>query len=161
MSDKEEWRAVVGHEGFYEVSSLGRVRSCLRGMLRPDASDARYHHVRLTKNGVKVKRGVHVLMLEAFVGPGGGLWACHRNDIGTDNVLSNLYWGTPQNNADDRVKNGHGCAADAHPQRKLSSELVSWVRESHQSSIALGIALGVASSTIRAIRIGQNWTSHA
>lgn len=34
MSNREEWRAVVGYEGLYEVSDQGRVRSLDRFYLR-------------------------------------------------------------------------------------------------------------------------------
>lgn len=51
---------------------------------------------------------VHTLVLEAFVGPRPpGLVALHGNDIGTDNRVGNLRWGTPSENQYDRVENGH------------------------------------------------------
>ena len=37
----EEWRSVVGYEGFYEVSNLGRVKKCFRGY-----PAEHYHRVR-------------------------------------------------------------------------------------------------------------------
>lgn len=151
----ERWLPVAGYEGLYEVSDHGRVRGNRVGVLRPDIN--RYADVRLSKDGKKRKKGVHVLMLEAFVGPGNGLWALHRNDKKTDNRLDNLYWGTPQQNSDDRMRNGNSRRGDHHPQRVLDSEMCRWVLESSQSSLALAPILGVASSTIRAVRNGQNW----
>lgn len=61
------------------------------------------------EGGLWVVRYVHVLVLEAFVGPRPspehkGL---HRDDDPHHNHVSNLYWGTMQDNALDRVRNGN------------------------------------------------------
>jgi hypothetical protein len=51
---------------------------------------------------------VHWLVLEAFVGSRPeGYDGLHKNDKRSDNALTNLYWGTPQQNALDRTRNGH------------------------------------------------------
>ena len=53
-------------------------------------------------------RWVHHLVLEAFVGPcPPGLQCRHLNDVGTDNRLENLVWGTSSENAVDMVNNGN------------------------------------------------------
>lgn len=64
----EEWRAVVGYEGFYEVSDLGRVRSLRNGnkVLTPRLSTNGYVTVGLNLRGRKVKALVHRLVLSAF-----------------------------------------------------------------------------------------------
>jgi HNH endonuclease len=57
---------------------------------------------------------VHIVILETFVGPPPepGLVGRHLNDIGGDNRLENLAWGTYQQNADDRRRNkGYAKAA--------------------------------------------------
>lgn len=119
MSD-ERWLPVVGYEGLYEVSDLGRVRlldrmvSGWRGLqhkLPGRLSRARslsrgvYRKVALTKNGVWALRPIHQLVLEAFVGPRPeGMVCCHNNGIGGDNRLANLRWDTPASNTADRVR---------------------------------------------------------
>lgn len=59
---------------------------------------------------------VHVLVLEAFVGPRPpGMECLHSNDVGTDNRLSNLRWGTHSENLNDLVRNGrHYWAQKTH-----------------------------------------------
>ena len=50
---------------------------------------------------------VHVLVLDAFVGPRpNGMQGLHRDDDHANNNLSNLYWGTQSQNMADRLRNG-------------------------------------------------------
>lgn len=51
---------------------------------------------------------IHNLILTTFKGSRPqGMQGCHKNDIKWDNRISNLYWGTPKQNDEDRIKNGH------------------------------------------------------
>lgn len=113
----ETWMPVVGYEGLYEVSDLGRVRSLdrkdplgrrLRGkMLKLRAHPRGYMQTTLTRDGVCVTKKIHRLVLEAFVGPcPSGMEACHDNGIRDDNRPSNLRWDTPRANAADRIAHG-------------------------------------------------------
>ena len=56
------------------------------------------------------KRGtvlVHVLVLEAFVGPRpAGHEGRHLDDVRSNNTLSNLAWGTQGENYQDALRNG-------------------------------------------------------
>lgn len=129
MSNREEWRAVVGYEGLYEVSDQGRVRSIPRvqltttgqrryaGRLLKPWKQKKHLMVTLsTKGADRHKLLVHRVVLEAFVGPPPvGFQGLHKNDIGTDNRLDNLYWGTYSDNMNDRVTNGiHHNAIKTH-----------------------------------------------
>lgn len=110
-----EWRAVVGFEGRYEVSSTGDVRSLpgTRGggrVLTPFLSgDGDYYCVDLL-GGSRTKRKtsrVHCLVLEAFVGPRPpGMYGCHNDGNSKNNTLLNLRWDTPGSNMLDRVAHG-------------------------------------------------------
>lgn len=114
-----EWRAVVGYEGYYEVSGDGRVRSIDR--MISSSQGATYF-----RSGVPLKastnkqtgyrmvnvrgttRSVHRLVCEAFHGspPPGKPLACHANGIRTDNRASNIRWGSYGDNMDDCLAHG-------------------------------------------------------
>lgn len=113
----ESWKPVVGYEGIYEVSDLGRIRSLARLDSRGRRRSAKIRAlsrqksghltVGLCRSGAKKSAGVHRLVLEAFVGPcPPGMEACHWNDIPDDNRLENLRWDTRSANAADSVRNG-------------------------------------------------------
>lgn len=101
-----EWRQVVGFEGVYEVSESGAVRRLSTGrVLRPLLNKAGRTYYHLSDRGRTEKRMGHHLVLEAFVGPGDGLWGLHSDDDPSNNHISNLRWGTPAENATDRKRN--------------------------------------------------------
>lgn len=114
---REQWRPVVGAEGRYEVSDLGRVRSVDHVVLR---ADPRYTPARQVRRPVRGRvlrpatkksghldvaigkgnqRQVHQLVMEAFVGPPpAGHEVLHRNHNPADNRLVNLRYGTRSEN---------------------------------------------------------------
>lgn len=124
---QEQWRPVIGHEG-YEVSSQGRVRSIDRVLTFKDGRSriARGRELKSWPIGKVGHRGVgltgkaralvHVLVLEAFVGPRPeGLVACHGNGIADDNRVENLRWDTYSENNNDLVRHGtHSQASKTH-----------------------------------------------
>lgn len=113
----KEWRPVVGFEGGYEVSNLGRVRSLDRFLPRIGNSPRIYRgkilNPQAKKAGhlwVQLGRGnqfyVHHLVLEAFVGPcPAGQVGLHWDDEPSNNFLENLRWGTRSDNYADYVRN--------------------------------------------------------
>lgn len=169
--ENEEWRDIVGFEGKYQVSNMGRARSLDRivqaptgpqkwpgKILKPyvDTSNG-YLHVNLAlggSGGGAKKRTLHSLVLTAFKGAApAGMEACHNDGNRENPLLSNLRWDTRPNNAADRRRHGtHRAAA------KLTPQQVEEIRASAGSSREVAEKYGVASSTIRAVRIGQNWT---
>lgn len=109
----EQWRNISGFGG-YEVSDLGRVKSQYRNpctgtvreiVLRPGANKSGHLFVYLGRGN---KRYIHRLVLEAFVGPcpeGGE--ALHGPDHTPANcALTNLKWGTRQQNVRDMWERG-------------------------------------------------------
>lgn len=111
----EVWKPIVGYEGLYEISSLGKVRSTdreVRGKryksknLRASFS-GRYLKVDLYHEGKRETRTIHSLVVEAFVGirPEGKLVRHLDGDI-TNNVISNLSYGTNSENMMDRIAHG-------------------------------------------------------
>jgi hypothetical protein len=126
---EEHWLPVLGYEGLYEVSDLGRIRSVNRivqtrlgkrlykgKILKITSGSAGHLKVILSQRGIQRNFTVHKLVLEAFVGPRPeGMECCHNNGSPTDNRLINLRWDTRSNNAYDAVRHGvHGKAKNTH-----------------------------------------------
>lgn len=118
FDDLEAWKPVVGYEGLYEVSSVGRARSLDRtvmtgraGMkLRPGrvlkfgTYDDGHKHVTFSRDGRPRTFTVHSVVLAAFVGPRPeGMQIRHFPDRDpANNRLDNLLYGTAKENMEDR-----------------------------------------------------------
>lgn len=102
MAKPNNWVPIEGYP-HYEVSDGGAVRNLkTERILKPMLTGSKrrqYQVVRLSTTP-RVDRKVHVLVLEAFVGPRPkGMLGCHKDDDQNNNSLSNLEWGTPSHNA--------------------------------------------------------------
>jgi hypothetical protein len=75
-----------------------------------------YRNVSLRREGKSYNRYVHRLVLEAFVGPcPKGMQSRHFPDKDTsNNALTNLQWGTPKQNQDDRITHGTDGRGERH-----------------------------------------------
>lgn len=106
--DKEIWKPVVGYEGIYEISSLGRVRGMDRYYTnsmgtkvfvpgQPIAVNIMkrtgYPHVSLNKEGRRKGHFIHRLIAEAFL-PNPDNLPCvnHKDENRANSVLSNIEW---------------------------------------------------------------------
>jgi len=103
----EEWRVVVGWEGLYQVSNLGRVKSLPRPrnakhpyitkerILRPRkvGKDREYLSVALCYEGRYKQEKVHRLVARAFIpNPHGYKEINHKDENKGNNISSNLEW---------------------------------------------------------------------
>ena len=113
--DKDyEWRRIPGY-GRYEASVFGQIRRAAAGhgsmpghVLRHKTVASGHMYVNIAPdNGPVRSMAVHRAIALAFVGPSPSRdhMVCHKNDLPADNRPENLYWGTSQDNADDRVRN--------------------------------------------------------
>ncbi len=114
----EVWRPVVGFEGAYEVSNLGRVRSITRSWLQLGRSGKPHEHTkqgrilrpgRMSGGHLSVALGrhnshcVHELVLRAFLGPPpSDTEARHLDGDEANNRFDNLVWDTRGNNSRDK-----------------------------------------------------------
>lgn len=104
----EQWQPVVGYENLYEISSLGNVRSLRSATrLKPFPNIDGYPQVGLCYQGAKKHKRIHVLVLEAFVGPRPLNHDSRHLDSDKSNYkLSNLEWATYAVNNQDNVARG-------------------------------------------------------
>jgi hypothetical protein len=167
---KEIWKPVVGWQGLYGVSNMGRVRSYqLKGprgqrSIRSEpklmrlAKRTGYPSVSLESSGVKVSCSVHRLVLEAFVGPcPKGMECAHNNGVRDDCRLSNLRWDTPSNNNADKNKHGTAYRGERVNTAVLNPKLVRWLRASGLGDTELANSLGVHRTTIWQARTARSW----
>lgn len=104
--ENEIWKPVVGYEGKYEVSNLGRVKSLnyaktgMERLMKPSSYLNGYLFVNLRKDWQASGHRIHRLVYEAFRGKlpkweatmkGNERWEVnHINEVKTDNRLENL-----------------------------------------------------------------------
>lgn len=171
---REEWRPVVGYEGYYEVSDQGRVRSLGRRVNAPQGwrmiegrvlklSKAVNGYVRFAAcvDGASSHRLVHRAVLEAFVGPcPAGMQSCHNNGQRDDNRVENLRWDTLANNTADIERHGRRQRGERHHSARLTDEIVRDIRMRRQRGESLpkiGRRFGIASGHVSVITTGRVW----
>lgn len=99
---EEIWKDIPGYEGYYQASSLGRIKSLYQGkntILK--YSDVRgYKKLTLIKDTSKQYFRVHRLIGLTFIdNPLNKEHINHINGIRDDNRIENLEWCTPKENA--------------------------------------------------------------
>lgn len=109
-TDKEEWRDIRGYEGFYQVSSFGRVRSLDRtlangirrqGKVLSPGQDKKkgYLNVGLCKGDGPKRHHVHGLVAGAFLGLRPvGMEVSHKDHDPANNRATNLEYLTHGDN---------------------------------------------------------------
>lgn len=124
----EIWKPVVGFEGLYEVSSLGRVRCTQRYIIGKDGKPqfkyskilsqeekrstdwhgrGKYKRITLFKDEAQFHKSVHRLVAEAFIpndDPEHKIEVNHKDGVKNHNYASNLEWVTPQENKEHAKK---------------------------------------------------------
>lgn len=174
-STTENWKSVVGYEGHYEVSDLGRVRSVTRVITDKNgkAITKRGSQIRTQDlHGYKMfglhlaKRAkttyVHRVVWEAFVGPiPVGVSIDHINFDRGDNRLSNLQAITQLENIHRTKRAGRAAIGDRHGRHKLSEAEVREVRRllarGAMTQDAIGRLFGVGQFAIWRIAAGLGW----
>lgn len=138
----ERWAPMPGATR-YQVSSIGRVRSPRGALLTAKPNFKGYPKIRVTGDeGKSCSVFVHVKMLEAFIG------------------LTNLTWGTPAENYNDRRRHGTDNSGTRHPRTHLTDEKVREIRLRHRNGEgvrALAREVGISHSSIGRIVHRVTW----
>jgi hypothetical protein len=107
---QENWRPIVGYEGLYDISDIGRVnrvggwtdgrKIAIRGIRSLKITKSGYARVTLCRDKTKKEFPVSLLVLAAFVGPKPSPvhQGNHKNGKRADNRLENLEYCTPSEN---------------------------------------------------------------
>lgn len=101
---QEVWKDIPGYEGFYQASSLGRIRSISKNLdqkniLKPTKCKYGYHYVTISKGFTKSQKrmAVHRAVLASFAGSS-SLTVDHINGNKIDNNINNLRYLTRSEN---------------------------------------------------------------
>jgi len=177
--DTTKWAPIPGFDGAYEIRLIDKdvqVRSyrSKRGyrlkapniLLGYKNSDGRRMFLLTMDSGEKRLQQAAYWALYTFDSiPVATQQALHRNDIHSDNRLSNLYWGTSADNARDRTKNGRGPSSSPprnfgtnNGSSRLNWDLVHLIRTTPDVPATLWAKrLGVSPRTIMLARNHITW----
>lgn len=166
---KEVWLPIKGYEGFYEISSIGRVKSLARidcmGQKRkerfkkPSNDKDGYHSVSLSKDRVNRTFREHQLVAINFIeNPLNKPCVNHINGIKTDNRVENLEWCTNKENIEHAIATGlrdgkgvlnYGCV--------LTEKEVLEIYGSEGTNKEVSKKYNVGELAVNRIRIGYTW----
>jgi hypothetical protein len=97
--DGEVWMDIVGYEGLYRVSNMGRVFIVKKGVMMTLKNNKGYKYVFLSKNDKKKQCAVYRLVAQHFIpNPNNLPEVNHKWGIIWDNRASELEWMTHGNN---------------------------------------------------------------
>ena len=171
----ENWKFVVGYEGYYEVSDFGRVRSigrkikCSRGMrfvdgrvlsIHKNKRRSNYCSVVLSVDQRKERLYIHRMVLDAFVGVNpDGMQGCHFDGDPTNNYLDNLRWDTPKANNADKLMHGTDIRGEKSSAAKITSDNVIQIRARSHSEFHKTIAddYDISRQQVDRIVRGERW----
>lgn len=138
----EVWMDIVGFEGLYKVSNLGRVRSCRMGIIMiPQPLKDGYLRIRLRKDGKDFPFLVHRLVAIAFISNPNNYETINHKDFNThNNCVENLEWCTQEYNNKYSRDAGHyhyseKARAAAKRNRKISDDLAVKIFEDYKKGI--------------------------
>lgn len=164
----EEWRPVVGLEGWYDVSDLGRIRRSRPGkgtvvgtIIKPTTSTSDRLQVSLTKDGKHKTYPVHRLVAAAFIGPCPSDKEINHIDYNhKNNAVENLEYVTRRENMAHSYQHGHALTAvrgSASPNTKLTEADVIAIRQSPLKRADVATLYGIAAVTVKHIRTRRSW----
>ena len=170
----EIWKPIDGYEGYYEVSTLGNVRSLERQvkhyrggtitlkskMMKQTVDSYGYCCVNLSLDGKTKMTKVHRLVAEAYVDGKSEdkNLVCHKDGTRHNNLPDNLRWDTIYGNNSDRVVHGTSLLGSRNHNAILSESDIAEIKASPLSGPKEAKLRGVSSTTIYAIRNGETWS---
>lgn len=175
MAEEQEiWKDVVGYEGLYQVSNLGRVKSLDRyvvyhynngkgdvtvfrkgRIMRQFLYKTGYLYTCLAKEGIRIKYKIHRLVAMAFLpNPENKPVVNHKDGCTTNNNLNNIEWATLSENVQHAIWNGLLKTGTDSFWSKLTNEQVDFIRKNYEKRgkynfVTLGKMFNVTPRTIQ------------
>lgn len=163
------WKPVLGWEGFYEVCETGDVRSIARenrrnklilggSVLKKILGSRGYYVVNLTSPGRRKQYFLHKIVLEAFCGQApSGMEACHNDGNPLNCHIDNLRWDTKSNNHKDKIKHGTYQVGEKANNVKLTNEIVIEIRKNKLTPAQAVQRFGLSKSNAKRIVSYETW----
>jgi hypothetical protein len=167
----ELWRPIAGLEGFYSVSSLGRIRSEARvtagpagkrytvreRIMSPARKERGHLSVMVYAPGAARRLHVHRAVAFAFIGqaPTNLHEVAHNDGDPSNNAVENLRWSTRAENHADKVSHGTHNRGERHTLSKVSNAQVIEIRGSTMTAKEIAAAYGIHKKYASAIRAGS------
>ena len=183
INKSEEWSAIAGYEGVYEVSNFGRVRSLDRQIVKQngetqflsgkllklysDRDD--YLEVYLSQNSRVQSEAVHHLVARNFLpsppGKVGSELNCyclnHIDGNKHNNSSNNLEWITNAENLQHAVDCGLFNTSGMQTNSKLTEaqvlEIWQLLKEKRFSDRQIALCFDVSTKTVQKIKYGKAW----
>lgn len=153
----------------YQVSNLGRVRSCYPSLRRRSADgvlapikSGPYLYVNLYSRNKLQKCPIHGLVCEMFHGakPSPNHEVAHADGDATNNQSGNLRWATRSSNMQDKKAHGTNLTGESHNLAKLTWASVRDIRArylSGEKQRTIAEAFSVKQGTISLIVLNRTW----
>lgn len=154
MRMEEIWKEIKGYPG-YKISNKGSVLSLNYGRtnkakLLKNNKRGSYLYVGLVKNKVSKNFSVHRLVAEAFIpNPDNKSQVNHIDEDSFNNLVENLEWVTPKENANHGTRNERCSRARVVQQLSLDGELINEFESCVVAAECTGLKKGQISATAR------------
>lgn len=171
----EEWKDIEGFNGFYQISSYGRVRSKGTANGVPDGNwherslsktHDGYLKIRLVQGGKDWTRRIHTLVAQAFIpNPNNYDTVNHINGDKTNNHIENLEWADRKQQMTHAYNHGlkEPMQGRLNANAKLTEDDIKYIRTHYKKmsrefgTVALGRKFNVSNRVIGLVVAGKSY----
>ncbi len=136
----EEWRDIIGYEGLYQISNIGRIKTLSKfagrsnrkeKIMKQSFNSKGYLHIVLSKNNISQTCRVNRLVALNFISNPDNLpQVNHKDGIKANNRVDNLEWCTSKYNVNHSIYTGlrKGLKGENNPMSKLTQVHIEEIR---------------------------------